>query len=387
MALEDFLKKTSLSKRFSEEELALLATLMSEVSLEAGKYLMQEGEKGTEFFLLAEGELEILKQENESKEFYRIALLGPGNWVGEMALFTPLPRSASVRTTKPSRCYLLSIPELTHFSTDKPKFIELKTKLLQYFSEQIDCRLRETNEKMALSLKSEVESAKKRIQISYFLIAFSLVIYFYALALRALSILVKNPFLLRTFTNVLIVLFSFGVIAAIVKSKYPWSFYGVSLRNWKKYAIESFLYTLPILAALTLIKWTAIHSVADFHNLPLIGFGSPSKPVSYTLLATLLYLILVPLQELISRGGFQSCFQNFFSGKHRYFSANIITNLYFSVFHLHQSYILALFVFVIGLFWGWLYSRQGTLIGACVSHALVGVWALIFLDMRTLLFI
>ena len=33
-------------------------------------------------------------------------------------------------------------------------------------------------------------------------------------------------------------------------------------------------------------------------------------------------------------------------------------------------------VFVTGLFWGWLYSRQHSLVGVSVSHLLLGLTAL-----------
>lgn len=382
MDIARFLKQNFIAENFSEHEISLLLSFMKEVSFVPGNYLMHEGEKGNAFFLLIEGEAEVLKQVQETKEFHRIALLAPGTWMGEMVLFTNLPRSATIRIVKPSVCYRFSITELNARSEKNAEYLALKTKLLKNFSGQIDTRLRETNEKMARSLSSELESSRKRVQIGHFLIAFSVMIYFYALALKGMSLLIKNVLALRIFTDLLILLFGVGVIIAIKKSGYPWSFYGFSLRNWKKYAVESILWSLPILILLSAIKWGITQTSDLFQNEPLIDLAGRSTTTM--ILGGLLYLLLVPFQELISRGGFQSCFQNFFSSKYRKLYANILTNLYFSVFHLHQSYILAFSVFLLGLFWGWLYSRQGTLVGPCISHGLIGIWSLVFLNVRTL---
>ncbi len=382
MDIAAFLKRNPISENFSDKEISLLSSFMKEISFTPGNYLMHEGEKGDTFFLIVEGEVEVLKQAKETKEFHRIALLAPGTWVGEMALFTNLPRSATIRVVKPSVCCRFSIAELNARSEKNADCLALKTKLLKNFSEQIDARLRETNEKMAHSLAAEVESSRKRIQVGHFLIAFSVAIYFYALTLKGMSLVIKNVFAMRVFTDLLILLFGVGVIIAIKRSSYPWSFYGFSLRNWKKYAWESIYWSIPVLLLLFLVKWVIIHTSDAFQNEPLIDLTG--RPMPTMILGGLLYLLLVPFQELISRGGIQSCFQNFFSSKHRKLYANIITNLYFSVFHLHQSYILAFSVFLLGLFWGWLYARQGTLVGPCISHGLIGIWSLVFLNIRTL---
>jgi membrane protease YdiL (CAAX protease family) len=66
----------------------------------------------------------------------------------------------------------------------------------------------------------------------------------------------------------------------------------------------------------------------------------------------------------------------FLTHKHKTWEAIFLSNLLFSVTHLHVSLYLALMVFPIGLYWGWIYARQGSLIGSSVSHAILGVFAL-----------
>ncbi|MDI1353066.1 MAG: CPBP family intramembrane metalloprotease, partial [bacterium] len=75
------------------------------------------------------------------------------------------------------------------------------------------------------------------------------------------------------------------------------------------------------------------------------------------------YLLLTPLQELIVRGGVQSSLQEFLSGKYRVLMAIVVSNLIFSMTHLHMSIGMGLFVLVYGIYWGFLYARQGHIIG------------------------
>lgn len=59
-------------------------------------------------------------------------------------------------------------------------------------------------------------------------------------------------------------------------------------------------------------------------------------------------------------------------------------NIIFSAAHLYVSPGLAVMAFVAGLFWGWLYARQGTLVGVSVSHVLLGFWAFEVVDLGVL---
>jgi membrane protease YdiL (CAAX protease family) len=64
----------------------------------------------------------------------------------------------------------------------------------------------------------------------------------------------------------------------------------------------------------------------------------------------------------------------FLTGKHRNLWSILISNLAFGALHLQLSLQYGIIVFIIGCFWGWLYSRNPTLIGVCVSHIILGTW-------------
>ncbi len=78
-----------------EAELETLAQSVRQRSLSPGEVLMEEGEAGGSLFLLSEGLLEVLKGGAGGLE--RVAIVEPGQVVGEMSLLTGEARSATVR--------------------------------------------------------------------------------------------------------------------------------------------------------------------------------------------------------------------------------------------------------------------------------------------------
>lgn len=83
--------------RLGERELADVARLGDIVHLPSHTVLTREGRGGREAFFLIEGGATV---ESGGEQ---IAQAGPGDFVGEMALVDRRPRSATVRTTMPTR--------------------------------------------------------------------------------------------------------------------------------------------------------------------------------------------------------------------------------------------------------------------------------------------
>ncbi len=60
---------------------------------EAGEILFHEGDEGTEMFVVRSGSIRIFVETSEVEK--TLAILGPGEFVGEMSLLTGQPRSAT----------------------------------------------------------------------------------------------------------------------------------------------------------------------------------------------------------------------------------------------------------------------------------------------------
>jgi CRP/FNR family transcriptional regulator, cyclic AMP receptor protein len=91
----ELLKKVPLFAGCSKSELRQLAQTADELDLREGTVLTREGRAGREFFVLIDGTVDVTKKSK------KIAELGPGDWLGEIALITDQPRTATVTATSP----------------------------------------------------------------------------------------------------------------------------------------------------------------------------------------------------------------------------------------------------------------------------------------------
>ncbi len=90
------LQDVSLFRACSKSELRTIAKLAEELKVPAGKTLVRQGASGREFFLILEGESRV---ERDGRE---VAVLGPGQYFGELSLLSREPRDATVTTLTPS---------------------------------------------------------------------------------------------------------------------------------------------------------------------------------------------------------------------------------------------------------------------------------------------
>ncbi len=97
--IEEFF--TSLLSGLKEEDLRELTEAAEVRSLPTGVVICREGEEGDAVYAIVNGELEILKQLDDESERH-LHYTGPGEFVGEMAILQQGPRTATVRTSKPT---------------------------------------------------------------------------------------------------------------------------------------------------------------------------------------------------------------------------------------------------------------------------------------------
>ncbi len=88
----EMLRKVPLFAQCSRKELDEIAGVADELQLADGRELTREGARGREFFVVIDGALEVRRKTR------KIASLGAGDFVGEMALVTGRPRNATVTT-------------------------------------------------------------------------------------------------------------------------------------------------------------------------------------------------------------------------------------------------------------------------------------------------
>ena len=105
------LRAIGLFGALSDEVLAHLAANLRVATPDAGTMVFREGDSARDMYVLINGEMEVLKRSHEGIDA-RVALLGPGDWFGEMSILDVQPRSATVRALAPSRLLLLTSADL-----------------------------------------------------------------------------------------------------------------------------------------------------------------------------------------------------------------------------------------------------------------------------------
>jgi len=107
----DDLKRIGLFGALSADVLDHLASSLPTLEPDAGDQVFSEGDTARELFVLLEGEVEVLKRSKSGIDA-RVAMLGPGDWFGEMGVLDVRPRSASVRALAPSRLLQIRTTDL-----------------------------------------------------------------------------------------------------------------------------------------------------------------------------------------------------------------------------------------------------------------------------------
>src|SRR4051812_1024173 len=87
---------------------------LARLELGSGVDVFHEGEAGRDLFVILDGEVEVLRRSKRGHET-RVALLGPGDWFGEMSILDVLPRSATMRVVAPSQLLRFTAQDLDAF--------------------------------------------------------------------------------------------------------------------------------------------------------------------------------------------------------------------------------------------------------------------------------
>jgi CRP/FNR family cyclic AMP-dependent transcriptional regulator len=114
--------------RCSRRQLRTIAALADEIERPAGKVLAKQGTPGREFFVIVDGAAEVRR---DSK---RLALLGPGDFFGEIALVTRAPRTATVALIEHSSLLVLAEREFDALLKDQP---EIQTRILRALADRL----------------------------------------------------------------------------------------------------------------------------------------------------------------------------------------------------------------------------------------------------------
>lgn len=98
----------------TKKELAAIAGRADELTLPAGRQLVRQGERGREFVVIVDGAADVRRNGRKINE------LGRGDFLGEIALLSGAPRTATVTTTAPTRILVVTDRAFKSVITELP---------------------------------------------------------------------------------------------------------------------------------------------------------------------------------------------------------------------------------------------------------------------------
>jgi len=107
----DELRTIGLFGAVGDDTLQFLVGRLTVTTPAPGNVVFQEGDVARDLFIVMNGEMEVLKRSRSGVDA-RVALLGPGDWFGEMSILDVQPRSATVRVLAPSRLVRVGAADL-----------------------------------------------------------------------------------------------------------------------------------------------------------------------------------------------------------------------------------------------------------------------------------
>jgi CRP/FNR family cyclic AMP-dependent transcriptional regulator len=101
-----FLRRVPLLSALNEQQIESLAAASARRNFPKGRTIVSEGEPSQSLYILLSGRAKVQRSDSEGKEVI-LAVLGSGDFFGEMSLIDDAPRSASVITIE--SCDFMSI--------------------------------------------------------------------------------------------------------------------------------------------------------------------------------------------------------------------------------------------------------------------------------------
>ena len=111
----ELIKRAPLFWNCSKRELQQIAQIADEIDLREGKEMTRQGDRGREFFVLLEGDADVIKDGRS------INRLGSGDFFGEIALVSDTPRTATVTATSPVRALVITDRSFRRLMEDQPE--------------------------------------------------------------------------------------------------------------------------------------------------------------------------------------------------------------------------------------------------------------------------
>ena len=145
---QDIIRSVSIFSSLPDEEVKHLAETLNLEEILEGTLLLEEDARGDRYYILVDGEVEVLKALGTADERL-LGVRGPGSFIGEMSLFSEDSRhTASVRARTALKLLELSPEDLGGLLYRQPKFVyEMMRVISQRLDESENITIQELRQK------------------------------------------------------------------------------------------------------------------------------------------------------------------------------------------------------------------------------------------------
>lgn len=164
VTLKDMLRRVSYFANFSDLEIRQLIEIGHRQRSQAGTTLFHEGDAGNSFYIVLEGQIDILAEKLDR----HLATIEPGQFFGEVALLLGVPRTAMARVSEDALLFVINQPS---FSDLLRRYPDLSHQVVQAMAQHRDELAKRQREMRALNLVDSSEDdanpviwARKRLK-------------------------------------------------------------------------------------------------------------------------------------------------------------------------------------------------------------------------------
>jgi CRP-like cAMP-binding protein len=119
------LARVPLFATLGDKDRDFLATNLDPMDFPAGERLITEGRTNHTFFVLREGEVEVLVRDRPPR------VLGPGDFFGEISIDQRVPATATVVAKTAVRAWVMSDSQFRAVRANEPLLLRLRTAMIE----------------------------------------------------------------------------------------------------------------------------------------------------------------------------------------------------------------------------------------------------------------
>lgn len=338
-----------------------------------GEILLREDQANDRVFLIESGELDVWKGEPMTRQGVKLSTLQAGSCFGEMSAVNGATATANIVAATPAKVRTLGLDDLPAQGTvQKQVTLNLARMLVDRLS-QATTSLKKRHE-------SELHALKVVASASAFLTRILTALSFYMLVMPLLLFirpLIPSDSLISFF---FIAAFLWVVLDFLKQTQIPLARFHITTGQWPKHVLTGLAWSTPFMALFFFVKIGLVRQdsgvTAIFEPMLTLAARRDAGLALWSGFA-LTYAALCFAQEFIRcavQGTLDMIAIPATTGTH--WKSILVSDVVFASMHMHLGSTFALFAFIAGLMFGYMFWRTKSYLAVATAHAALGVWAI-----------